>query len=172
MTEQATPAPDKAHAESPPAPTALKPLAQKKFGETFSARGAGSTDDIVADLDRQCALVGDHVGQMNEAEGRIGLEAIGQCAGGTAERTRRVGLAETVLEGVRPGVVTTDLNQDFPVASDDGRRHRVAVRLADLDGGLRDRQAPTTFARVDMRFRLVGVSADEAETLVGRYKDG
>lgn len=38
--------------------------------------------------------------------------------------------------------------------------------------GLRDRQAPSTFARVDMRFRLVGVSQEQAETLVGRYKDG
>lgn len=38
--------------------------------------------------------------------------------------------------------------------------------------GLRDRQAPTSFARVDMRFRLVGVSQEQAEWLVGRYKDG
>jgi len=38
--------------------------------------------------------------------------------------------------------------------------------------GLRDRQAPTSFARVDMRFRLVGVTQEQAEWLVGRYKDG
>ena len=38
--------------------------------------------------------------------------------------------------------------------------------------GLRDRQAPSTFARIDMRFRLVGASQEQAETLVGRYKDG
>jgi uncharacterized OsmC-like protein len=38
--------------------------------------------------------------------------------------------------------------------------------------GLRDRQAPSTFARVDMRFLLVGVTQEQAETLVGRYKDG
>jgi uncharacterized OsmC-like protein len=38
--------------------------------------------------------------------------------------------------------------------------------------GLRDRQAPSTFARVEMRFLLVGVSQEQAETLVGRYKDG
>jgi uncharacterized OsmC-like protein len=38
--------------------------------------------------------------------------------------------------------------------------------------GLRDRSAPTTFARVEMRFRLVGVTQEQAETLVGRYKDG
>lgn len=38
--------------------------------------------------------------------------------------------------------------------------------------GLRDRQAPTSFARIDMRFRLVGVSDAQAEALVGCYKDG
>jgi uncharacterized OsmC-like protein len=38
--------------------------------------------------------------------------------------------------------------------------------------GLRDRQSPTSFARIDMHFRLVGVSAEQAEWLVGRYKDG
>ncbi len=38
--------------------------------------------------------------------------------------------------------------------------------------GLRDRQAPTSFARIDLRFRLVGVSTEQAEWLVGRYKDG
>jgi uncharacterized OsmC-like protein len=38
--------------------------------------------------------------------------------------------------------------------------------------GLRNRQSPTSFARMDLRFRLVGVSPEQAETLVGRYKDG
>lgn len=38
--------------------------------------------------------------------------------------------------------------------------------------GLRDRDAPTSFARVEMRFRLVGVTQEQAEWLVGRYKDG
>ena len=38
--------------------------------------------------------------------------------------------------------------------------------------GLRDRDAPSTFARIGLRFRLVGPSQEQAETLVGRYKDG
>lgn len=38
--------------------------------------------------------------------------------------------------------------------------------------GLRDRQAPTSFTQINMRFRLVGVSPEQAEILVGRYKDG
>jgi uncharacterized OsmC-like protein len=38
--------------------------------------------------------------------------------------------------------------------------------------GLRDRQAPTSFARIDLRFRLIGVSEEQADWLVGRYKDG
>ena len=38
--------------------------------------------------------------------------------------------------------------------------------------GLRDREAPSTFARIDLRFRLVGPTQEQAETLVGRYKDG
>ncbi len=38
--------------------------------------------------------------------------------------------------------------------------------------GLRDRQSPTSFARIDMHFRLIGVSEEQADWLVGRYKDG
>ena len=46
------------------------------------------------------------------------------------------------------------------------------ARMEVIIEGLRDRQAPTSFARIEMRFRLVGVSAEQAEWLVGRYKDG
>lgn len=46
------------------------------------------------------------------------------------------------------------------------------ARMEVIIEGLRDRQAPTSFARIDMRFRLVGVSNEQAEWLVGRYKDG
>lgn len=45
-------------------------------------------------------------------------------------------------------------------------------RMAVTIEGLRDRQAPSSFARITMHFRLVGVSQEQAETLVGRYKDG
>ncbi len=45
-------------------------------------------------------------------------------------------------------------------------------RMEVMIEGLRDRSAPTSFARVNMAFRLVGVSQEQAETLVGRYKDG
>ena len=38
--------------------------------------------------------------------------------------------------------------------------------------GLRDRQAPSTFARIDMRFVLHGPSQEQAEAAVQRYKDG
>ena len=38
--------------------------------------------------------------------------------------------------------------------------------------GLRDRQAPTSFERINMAFRLFGVNQEQAEVLVGRYKDG
>jgi len=37
------------------------------------ARGAGCTDDLVAHLDRQSPLVGYDVGEMDQAERRIGL---------------------------------------------------------------------------------------------------
>ncbi len=45
-------------------------------------------------------------------------------------------------------------------------------RMEVMIEGLRDRSAPKSFARVNMAFRLVGVSQEQAETLVGRYKDG
>lgn len=38
--------------------------------------------------------------------------------------------------------------------------------------GFRDRSAPASFARVDMRFRLVGVTQEQADILVGRYREG
>src|SRR5690242_8472053 len=39
-------------------------------------RGAGCTDDLFADLDGKRALIGDDIGQMNQAECRIGLHAL------------------------------------------------------------------------------------------------
>ena len=38
--------------------------------------------------------------------------------------------------------------------------------------GLRERANPTSFARVDMRFTLVGPTQEQAEAVVQRYKDG
>lgn len=38
--------------------------------------------------------------------------------------------------------------------------------------GVRDRSRPPAFERIEMRFRLVGVSQEQAEALVARYKDG
>jgi uncharacterized OsmC-like protein len=49
----------------------------------------------------------------------------------------------------------------------------VPVRRTEVTiDGLRDRDAPSTFARIDLRFKLIGPSQEQAETLVGRYKDG
>ena len=38
--------------------------------------------------------------------------------------------------------------------------------------GVRDRARPSAFERIDLRFRLFGVSQDQADALVARYKDG
>lgn len=38
--------------------------------------------------------------------------------------------------------------------------------------GVRDRSRLSAFERIDMRFRLVGISQGQAEALVARYKDG
>jgi hypothetical protein len=44
------------------------------------ARCAGRADDFVAHLDRERPLVGDDVGQMDQAERRVGLDAFDQGA--------------------------------------------------------------------------------------------
>ena len=38
--------------------------------------------------------------------------------------------------------------------------------------GLRERANPTSFARVDLHFTLVGPSQEQAEAVVQKYKDG
>jgi uncharacterized OsmC-like protein len=38
--------------------------------------------------------------------------------------------------------------------------------------GRREKQNPTSFARIDMRFTLTGPSQEQAEAVVQRYKDG
>lgn len=38
--------------------------------------------------------------------------------------------------------------------------------------GRRERANPTSFARIDLHFNLVGPSQEEAEAVVQRYKDG
>jgi len=38
--------------------------------------------------------------------------------------------------------------------------------------GLREKQNPTSFARIDLRFTLTGPSQEQAESVVQRYKDG
>ena len=38
--------------------------------------------------------------------------------------------------------------------------------------GIRNQRNPSTFERIDLRFALVGPSQEQAEALVGRYKDG
>jgi uncharacterized OsmC-like protein len=38
--------------------------------------------------------------------------------------------------------------------------------------GLRERERPADFARVEMRFTLYGVDQEQADAVVQRYKDG
>src|SRR5262245_8799213 len=78
-------------------------------------RCAGCTDDLVTDLDWQRALVGDDVGQMDQAQSRISLEALDQRARGRTERARGVSFAEAVLDRVRTGVVAAHLSDDLAV---------------------------------------------------------
>ena len=49
------------------------------------------------------------------------------------EGARGISFAETVLGGVRAGVVAADLDDDLAVAADNRRRHRIAIRLAGGD---------------------------------------
>src|SRR5260221_1986913 len=104
------------------------------------ARRAGRADGIVTDLDRQRALIGDDVVEMDQAEARVGLQARDQVARGAAESARGVRLAHAVLHRVRPGVVAAHLHERLAVAADHGHRYVVAAGLAGGERGLCDRQ--------------------------------
>src|SRR5256886_4041135 len=104
------------------------------------AGGAGRADGLLADLDRQRALVRDHVVEVDQAELRVGLEPLHHLAGRDAEGARGIGLAKAVLHGVRARAVAAHLGQHFGVAPDHGHGYRVATGLAGLQRGLRDGQ--------------------------------
>src|SRR6476646_9671818 len=107
----------------------------------LATRRAGSTsraDDLIAELDWQRALIGNHISKVNEAERRVVLQAGDDLARRYAEGAGGIGFAEAVLDGVRTGIVAPDLDNNLAVASDDGRRHRVAIRLAGGDRGGRN----------------------------------
>src|SRR5258707_1207978 len=82
---------------------------------------------------------GDDVRQMDQRQLRVRLQALGDLARRHPKGAGRVGLAEAVLHGVRPGVVAAHLEDHLAAAPDDRRRHLVAVGLALLDRGRRDR---------------------------------
>src|SRR4029077_18950324 len=107
----------------------------------LATRRAGSTsraDDLIAELDWQRALIGNHVGKVDEAERRVVLQAGDDLARRYAEGAGGIGFAETVLDGVRSGIGAPELDNNLAVASDDGRGHRIAIRLASGDRGCRN----------------------------------
>src|SRR5216683_2742209 len=104
----------------------------------FAARSAGGSrraDYLVADFDRQCALVGDDIGEVNKAERRVIFQSRDDFTRRHTESACGICFAKAVLSGVRPCVIAADLHDDLAIAPDDGRRHGIAVGLAGGDRG-------------------------------------
>src|SRR6266550_4515005 len=76
------------------------------------AGDADRADDFLADPDRQRALSGDNVVEMNREIGGVLLDARDDVTRGDAEGARRVGLAQAVLHGVRRGAVAAYRNEN------------------------------------------------------------
>ena len=80
-----------------------------------------------------------------------------------------LGEALTSGDAFLAGISSCGVNLVERAAQDAGipvRRMEVTI------DGLRERQNPATFARIDLHFTLVGPTREQAEQLVGRYKDG
>jgi uncharacterized OsmC-like protein len=75
----------------------------------------------------------------------------------------------TSADAFLAGISSCGVNLVEAAARDAGvpvRRTEVTIE------GLRDRQALSTFERINLRFVLTGPSQEQAEALVQRYKDG
>lgn len=80
-------------------------------------------------------------------------------------------LAEEITSGdaFLAGISSCGVNLVERAARETGvpvQRMEVAIE------GLREGRDPSTFARITLRFTLVGPSQEQAEALVARYKDG
>lgn len=109
----------------------------------FTSRRAGNAnraDDIVSDLDRQGALSGNHIGQLDGAQGRIFLQALGDFTGWDFECAGRVGLAQTIFKSVRGGTVAADCNQGLAFAANHMHRDVIALLRAAIISGSCDGQ--------------------------------
>src|ERR1700676_4639316 len=103
----------------------------------FAARstgGSGPANHFLAEHDRQRALHGNDVAEIDETERGFSLDALDHLARWRAGRARSVGLPHAVFHGVRIGIVAADLQDDLAVSPDYRHRYAVAVGFA---GGLR-----------------------------------
>jgi hypothetical protein len=108
----------------------------------FAARGAGDAngaDRFFADLDRQRAARGRDIGEEELPGQRILPHILGKLARGGSERACRVGFLPGIFERVDPGGVMAQPYQDFAVPANHVHGDIVAVRLAGIDRGERDR---------------------------------
>jgi len=84
----------------------------------FAAGGtgcAGSSDNLVTDLDRQRALVGNYIGEVDEPERRIVFQPGDEFARRNAEGARGIGFAETVFGSMGAGVIAANLHMISPL---------------------------------------------------------
>ena len=75
----------------------------------------------------------------------------------------------TSADAFLAGISSCGVNLVERVAREQGVPVR---RLAVTSEGARRRDRPADFARIHMRFELVGPDQDQAEALVQRYRDG
>src|SRR5258708_20938078 len=90
------------------------------------SRDADRADHIVAGLDRQGALGGHHVAEMDKGRGRVVLDPLDELPRRHAKGARRICLAEGVLHGVRPGGVPADLQDYLTLSPADRHPPRIA----------------------------------------------
>src|SRR5689334_12032738 len=103
------------------------------------ARDADRADHLLPDLNRQGALRRRGIGHMHGEIRRVLLKPAGDLAGGYPEGPRRIGLAAAEIQSVRRGVVAAQLYERLAGTADHRHRHAVALALARIGGGRRDR---------------------------------
>ena len=81
----------------------------------------------------------------------------------------------TIGEAVSSGEAFLSGVSSCGVTLCEGAARQMGVPLRRMEvtiDGLRERQNPTSFARIDMTFTLYGVDQEQADAVVQRYKDG